>query len=229
MLPPPGRPAWARRRSAGAARHRAAARCFPRAGGLHLPWTFSVSSSRFRCGNGLARRTLGGAVFALRPLIALGANVAPLQTLRRDDDSAEGRQRSAWRYSSFESLPRWSRRDRDRGLHRAGRQCDRGAGPERRHRLGDRRVLAAASVCARRAKRLAQLPWSFIVRQGITMSTARETRRAPWYSRSDSAYSCSCSARAAHFLRQLSSEAMIPPRTSSSSTCRPIRRRPSTA
>jgi putative ABC transport system permease protein len=117
--------------------------------------------------SGLALGTWVGVLFALGPVLGV-RNVAPLQVLRRDDDSAQGAARSAWRdpprviaamvlAASVVAVCIARADSAIVGLWMsAGIAAAIGA------------TWVAAIVCARLAKRLARLRWSFIVRHGIT-------------------------------------------------------------
>ena len=117
--------------------------------------------------SGLALGTWVGVLFALGPVLGV-RNVAPLQVLRRDDDSAQGVARSAWRdpprviaalvlAASVVAVCIARADSAIVGLWMsAGIAAAIGA------------TWVAAIVCARLAKRLARLRWSFVVRHGIT-------------------------------------------------------------
>ena len=116
--------------------------------------------------SGLALGTWVGVLFALGPVLGV-RNVAPLQVLRRDDDSAQGPSRSAWRdppriiaalvlAASVVAVCIARADSTIVGLWMsAGISAAIGA------------TWVAAIVCARLAKRLAHLRWPFIVRHGI--------------------------------------------------------------
>lgn len=117
--------------------------------------------------SGLALGTWVGVLFALGPVLGV-RNIAPLQVLRRDDDSAQGAARSAWRDPPrviaalvlAASVVAVCIARADGAI--VGLWMSAGIAGA----LGA--TWVAAIVCARLAKRLAQLRWSFIVRHGIT-------------------------------------------------------------
>ncbi len=116
--------------------------------------------------SGLALGTWVGVLFALGPVLSV-RNVAPLQVLRRDDDSAQATSRSAWRDParvvaalvlalSVVAVCVARADSRVVGLWMSvGIAAAIGA------------TWLSAIVCVRVARRLAQLPWKFIVRHGI--------------------------------------------------------------
>ena len=117
--------------------------------------------------SGLALGTWVGVLFALGPVLGV-RNVAPLQVLRRDDDTAlAGASRSAWRdparlvagalLAASVAAVCIARADSAVvGLWMsAGITAAIGV------------TWLAATLCARLARQLAQLPWRFVVRHGI--------------------------------------------------------------
>lgn len=117
--------------------------------------------------SGLALGTWVGILFALGPVLGV-RKVAPLQVLRRDDDSAgTGVSRSMWRDPArlaagavlVFSIVAVCIARADSALvglwMAAGISAAIGA------------TWLAAMVCARAARRLARLPWRFVVRHGI--------------------------------------------------------------
>ena len=117
--------------------------------------------------SGLALGTWVGILFALGPVLGV-RNVAPLQVLRRDADSAgTSASRSAWRdplrliagavlVASVAAVCIARADSAIVGLWMsAGITAAIGA------------TWLAAMLCARAARRLAQLPWRFVVRHGI--------------------------------------------------------------
>lgn len=122
-------------------------------------WTAALS--------GLALGTWVGVLFALGPVLGV-RRVAPLQVLRRDDDStAPGASRSAWRDPArvvagavlVASVIAVCIARADSAI--VGLWMSAGIGAA----IGA--TWIAAMLCARLARSLATLPWRFIVRHGI--------------------------------------------------------------
>ena len=116
---------------------------------------------------GLALGTWVGILFALGPVVGV-RNVAPLQVLRRDDDSAtQGQPRSAWRDPVrlgagallAASVVAVCIARADSPI--VGLWMSAGIGGA----IGA--TWLAALLCTRIARRLGRLPWTFVVRHGI--------------------------------------------------------------
>ncbi|HEY8795077.1 MAG TPA: FtsX-like permease family protein [Gemmatimonadaceae bacterium] len=125
----------------------------------HLEWMPAL--------RGLALGTWVGVLFALGPVLGV-RKVAPLQVLRRDDDSTTaGFSRSAWRDPArlaastvlASSIVAVCIARADSAI--VGLWMSAGIGAA----IGA--TWLAAWLCARLARRLAQIPWRFIVRYGI--------------------------------------------------------------
>jgi putative ABC transport system permease protein len=135
--------------------------------GSFIPVDVAPQLEWFPVVSGLALGTWVGVLFALGPVLGV-RNVAPLQVLRRDDQSANNAPRPAWRdpprviaalvLAASVVAVCIARADSTMvGLWMsAGISAAIGA------------TWLAAFACARLAIRLARLPWPFIVRHGIT-------------------------------------------------------------